>query len=218
MSKQHACVYCGKLLSKMSCHLTSCHQNEAEVPKVLIIRKRTKQRFQAWGALVNKGDYSYNINAITEKKGVLIPKYRARYNEVERQTTDLIPCEFCFALFAKHDLHVVWRHRKSCYMNPGDKKTRRGEGVANGRLLLPTASSHQLNIDIITRMRDDEVKTGVVSDSLIIKFGNRLVEKHGTSPEKINYISNRLRELERLKLECKSLEQSLQSITHMLNP
>ena len=60
-------------------------------------------------------------------------------------------------------------------------------------------------------MRDDDIKLTVKSDLRILDLGKRLYKKHGHENHKIQYISQKLRELARLLLNCKSLTTDIKS-------
>ena len=60
-------------------------------------------------------------------------------------------------------------------------------------------------------MRDDDITLTVKSDLRILDLGKRLYKKHGHENHKIQYISQKLRELARLLLNCKSLTTDIKS-------
>ena len=70
--------FCEKLLPNIARHLTLVHPDEAEVAKILNVRKGSKERRELWGILVNKGDFHHNYDVLEKSTGCLIPKYRQK--------------------------------------------------------------------------------------------------------------------------------------------
>ena len=60
---------------------------------------------------------------------------------------------------------------------------------------------------IFQRMKVDEISTTCKVDVTIINFGNKLYSKHANNEVQTKYISNKLRELDRLAIKMKSLEE-----------
>ena len=104
--KRHACKYCSKLVLKMSTHLQDRHSDESEVAQILVMPKNSKERRNAWGKLLNEGDWQHNYNVLRNKKGTLIQKYRSDRDTVE----DFVACSHCKGLYHKRVLSVHWRH------------------------------------------------------------------------------------------------------------
>ena len=197
-NKPHVCIFCEKMVKNIARHLEQTHQNEPEVVKILLIRKRSKERRKAWECLVNKGDFHHNYQVFEKGNGMLIPKYRKKTPTTEGNGVNYIPCEFCQGLFVKTDL---WKHQKSCQENSAPHP--RGKPVSRGRLLLPVNSSYgDLHKLIISRMNDDAVKSAIVGDMRIMTYGRRLVDKYGSVQK--NYITQKLRQMGRLLVQLKS--------------
>jgi hypothetical protein len=57
-NKPHVCIFCEKMVKHIARPLEQTHNNEPEVVKILLMRKRSKARRKAWECLVNKGDSS----------------------------------------------------------------------------------------------------------------------------------------------------------------
>lgn len=201
-NKPHVCIFCEKMVTNIARHLEQTHNNEPEVVKILLMRKRSKPRRKAWECLVNKGDFHHNYQIFEKGHGMLIPKYRKKTATTEEKGVNYVPCEFCRGLFVKTDL---WKHQKSCQ----DKSTPhpRGKPVSQGRLLLPVSSSYSdLHQHILNRMKDDDVKAAIARDRRVMEYGRRMVDKYGSVQK--NYKTQKLRQLGRLLLQLK-----LESIT-----
>ena len=195
-TKLHCCVYCEKLYTKMARHLEQKHVNESDVAKVVVLAPKSNERRIAWSVLVNKGDYNHNYNVIDKGTDCVIPKYRARTT----QSSDVgcyLPCEFCLAMHVKADL---WRHQRSCSLNPkandskATGKAKRSAPATTGKLLLPTKTkTRDVYANVVLPMKNDDIKSIVEMDPLIMAYGARLYEKYGNECHNRNYISNKLR-------------------------
>lgn len=216
-NKADACLFCEEnaLHQNIARHMSRAHANETEVVKILLLKKGSKERRRAWRTVINKGNFAHNISVLEKKSGVIIPKYRARSEDPDAEK--YIPCDMCHAFFSKGDL---WKHQKKCRSTTqSGGRAGRGQAVARGRLLLPVPHLYSANskfyLDILSDMKDDEVKRAVLGDPRISDFGSRLYFKHGHEPSHHNYIRTKLRELGRLLI---GLKGTVKTIDECLDP
>ena len=194
--KKHACKFCGKLVTKISMHLQRVHKGEPEVIKVMMMKKGSVERRQAWGILLNEGDYAHNFSVLNARSGQIIPKYRSKEGK-KKKANQYVACVFCKALYCKS---FVALHSKNCPQMPGTNIAKRGQSAALGRLLLPvpidvpSAFYH----NCLAKMKDDAITRTVLHDALILKYGKRLYMKRDVEEHFSVHISGRLRELGRL--------------------
>lgn len=191
--KQHNCKFCHKMVLKMSTHLIDCHYDKKEVKNILEMTKGSKERRRAFIALQNQGDFRYNMEVLRSGKGTVIPKYRTRSKKIE----NLLACRYCKGLYQKR---VLFLHSKNCSMKPTDEPFRKGDALRQGRLLLPVPSTIDEDFyrQVITRMRDDDIKHIVKTDPLILEYGRRLFYRRDLEEHTANQISSKMRELARL--------------------
>nr|XP_022296603.1 uncharacterized protein LOC111106281 isoform X2 [Crassostrea virginica] len=210
-NKKHSCLFCEKVLANMARHYTLVHFNEPQVAKILILPKKSKERRQLWEKLVNNGDFEHNYSVIEKGHGVIIPKYRKESSE-SVVLKDYVPCFHCKGMYKKTDL---WKHTSQCSVGSKTLHSEKQNHVKLGRLLFPsTCANKHFQEKVLSVMKDDEIKTVIVSDKRIIDFGSRMFEKHGKDEHKNIYISQKLRELGRL-VKC-SKNQSLNSVDELL--
>lgn len=208
--KRQCCFYCGQLNTKISRHLTTHHASEIEVAKILSLPKKSKERKKAWTELGAKGNSLYNEKVLEAGTGMIIPKYRPAANKNEKK---YLPCEYCRAYIVRSDL---WKHHKTCVAKPDGVKS---DGpVKNSSLLVPVDCSHELNRDVISKMRDDVIKTIVKSDSLIKEFGERRYGKTGKHQHTHQHISQRLRELGRFVQAMKKNDKEITNLSQCISP
>ena len=128
--KKHCCKFCKKMVTKMSTHLRLCHRSESEVAYVLAMKKGSKERREAWGKILNEGDYKHNYEVLESHKGKLIPKYRTRNSSVE----DLVVCVHCKGLYNRY---LLYQHNKKCFMRGDTEKSKKNQPVRDGKLAMP---------------------------------------------------------------------------------
>lgn len=199
-NKRHACLFCEKVMPNMARHLSLKHHEEAEVAKILILPKKSKERRRLWEEIVNKGNFHHNYSVIEKGKGIIIPKYR-KDDKSKADVKDYVPCYYCKGFYKRTEL---WKHTASCGGKSKELKSHTQNHVKLGRLLLPTSCNNvQFELKVLNVMRDDKVKSVVMTDRRIIDLGVRMFQKHGHEEHKYLYISQKIRELGRLLLFCK---------------
>lgn len=218
--RQLACYYCRQLLvHRIRVHLHTCHEKEPEVAKAMAATGHEKE--VAYTLIRNKGNFKHNIDVLASGKGELI---FARTPEHEAYGKDYLPCIHCYAFYKKDEL---WRHIKfHCVCYPGDRKARkttRETGIqAKAVLLLESCIAPEdtgLDIDsefrkeVLDKMMKDPVYQIIVTDPLILAFGQVLYSKLGR--RRHNNIAQRMRQLGRLR---KTLDKhSEESVKPTLN-
>lgn len=70
---------------------------------------------------------------------------------------------------------------------------------------------------VLIKMRDDDVKSILQTDDLILSFGYRLFEKVGCNDHQFQYVSQRLRELGRLLIVMKD-QYGIRSLVEVIKP
>ncbi|KAJ8311586.1 hypothetical protein KUTeg_010941 [Tegillarca granosa] len=118
-NKVHACIYCKQVIANISRHLQIKHRKENEVAKILTLEKKSLERRKQWEKLVNKGDFSHNMNVLKKGKGIVIPKYRIRHKSAI-STQDYVSCKDCKGYYRTNDLS---KHQKMC-VGKNEKKNR----------------------------------------------------------------------------------------------
>lgn len=229
--KTHLCTFCGtSIRNKMSRHLLSVHMDEEAVKEILLLPKRSAQRRYLLQKHVNDGNFKHNIASVQKGKGNIVVARRSLLTN--RSTSDFTACEFCKKWMSKKNL---WRHTKVCLVrkeyyrshpDESDKKKQRVAAVRRGQALVNNAAfdkkGNSLN-ELISRMRDDEVKQIVVSDELICReAGLRMCgigRKVDQKQDDIYRVSQTARMLGRIVLVARQTipDVSLDSLIHPQN-
>ena len=196
--KRDFCKFCEKPQAKLIRHMTLKHGNEHEVAGFLALPLKSRRRLLMQKKLRNDGNYMHNVDVLEKDDGEIIPVRRPSASDYSSQ--DFIPCEYCRAMYVKHNL---WKHQKKCPFKPPESSNKRCQG--SGSLLLPFSSeaSEGLKRDIMTAMNQDDVTSVVRVDDLIMKFGSRLHFKHSHVKHRFPYIKERIRQMGRFLLEVK---------------
>uniref|UniRef100_K1PTK9 Uncharacterized protein n=1 Tax=Magallana gigas TaxID=29159 RepID=K1PTK9_MAGGI len=143
---------------------------------------------------------------------MIVPKYRPREDE-QKEAKLYIPCQFCFGTYKKEDL---WKHQKRCPFKSPSVSNK--NAVQSGKLLLPiVGEKKEFYEKVLIKMRDDDVKSILQTDDLILSFGYRLFEKVGCNDHQFQYVSQRLRELCRLLIVMKD-QYGIRSLVEVIKP
>ncbi|VDI02818.1 Hypothetical predicted protein [Mytilus galloprovincialis] len=74
--------------------------------------------------------------------------------------------------------------------------------IKSGTFLLPTKDEYKnLQDNVISKMIEDDIKTAVLGDPVVMNFGNKLYEQMGHIAHRQVYISQKMRELGKLSIK-----------------
>ena len=111
-NKKLFCLFCFKPFHKMARHLEQVHANEREVASALGHPKGSKERRVSMQSISNEGNYIHNAEVIRTGRGELVPRKRPM---MKAERSNFMHCFFCHGLFLRK---VLWRHNKTCAMQP----------------------------------------------------------------------------------------------------
>lgn len=161
---------------------------------------------------MNRGNYEHNYEVIKEGSGMIVPKYRQIEDE-QKEAKLYVPCQFCFGTYKKEDL---WKHKKRCPFKSPSVSNK--NAVQSGKLLLPiVGEKKEFYEKVLIKMRDDDVKSILQTDDLILSFGYRLFEKVGCNDHQFQYVSQRLRELGTFLIVMKD-QYGIRSLVEVIKP
>ncbi|KAG7487017.1 hypothetical protein JOB18_044609 [Solea senegalensis] len=119
--KKQYCLYCKKAYVKMARHLERAHHNKLDVAKALSLPKGSLERKKQLEYIRNRGNYAHNAAVIESGKGELVPFKRP---SKDAQGKDFMHCAYCQALFTRK---VLWRHKRSCKLQPAPVPVKPGK-------------------------------------------------------------------------------------------
>ncbi|KAF5274676.1 hypothetical protein FQR65_LT16906 [Abscondita terminalis] len=195
-NKRHACYFCHKLLQNMSRHFETKHFQEIEVAKVLAISKNSKKRRDAFGELIEAGDFYHNCEVLASKTGELILVRRPTPAEAFNLTYEEYgPCSKCLGfLLKKHQIE------SSAILN---------------EILSSQLSPEFLN-NVVDKLRVDDIAIALKGDDLVMRFGSFLYEKYSDTQQEL--IRQSMRQLGRLILHLRTINSKIQSLSDALTP
>jgi hypothetical protein len=214
--KLHYCVYCEKSFTNITKHLLRKHKNEKEVVEINNLPLQSKGRKDLLLKLRNAGDYNHNFDILKSGKGTLVTFSRKEGDN--HLPTDYLPCEDCLAFFSKETL---WKHRKNCVFRKGDDSKRKVQSAASFLLPVTRTTSEGMKENILKKMVMDDISLIVRNDSLILKVGEKLFEKHGQHGQHQHlstYISQKMRVLGRLVAQARQICPEIQYLTDIILP
>ena len=212
-AKKNCCYYCGKLVSKIGRHLQS-HATEKEIIEISS-KKNKREKTIALKELRLLGNYRYNLDCLERGSGNIIVMRAPTFN---CRATDFIPCPSCFGFVYKRELY---KHCRECpfklegaISNPMDEAK---------LLLMPKhltlQGSDELNRCILNKLRNGSVKKKILDDPLIIAFGQSQMKRlRAAKGDKHSYLSQRLRLLGRLLIECERISSCSVSLDDLCKP
>lgn len=208
-SKKHFCLYCKVAFTQLEKHLEKRHLEETEVAHAVHFPKGSKVRQSLLEQIRNKGDYEHKCDLV--KSGV--GKATAQQKTPSACARDFQPCRHCFAFYRKTEL---WRHEQSCRGREGGGKSSETAGKGEG---LPLSESFAEGCgEIISTMYQDDVAKQVRNDALICKYGHLLYAKYGRDRSQFAYIAQKMRELGRLVLAVRELDNSVKYLHEICVP
>lgn len=203
--KKSYCYYCSVPQSQVQRHWFSKHSSEKDVIEIDLCKDKIK-RNQMIARLRNLGNHCHNAEVIQKGQGELMVTHR---KTVAADAREYLPCDRCYSYVKKGQL---WRHK--CRFG----KSQKGRRANQSQLLLPApvGMSHTV-YELLSCMKDDDVKFVAKCDSLIFEFARKLIQAKGM--QKKSYIKDKIREITRflIQLRKSSGEENL-CMADCINP
>ena len=223
LDKQQFCYYCQKPQLKQARHLTTQHNTEPFVARLLAVKDTNPSEYQkGLKRLKCLGNFIHNVKSLKENKNDIVVVKRP---SKARNISEYLPCIHCYGFYVVDEL---WKHTKNCEMTTAEEDLDVDITDASKRLLndsnviqqskcllasacLPDCGGLSMSADmrtLINAMHTDELPAVVRKDHILLLFGETLLKKYG--PARKNDIAQRLRQLSRLLLKCReTLSNSL---------
>ncbi|XP_072400855.1 uncharacterized protein [Diabrotica undecimpunctata] len=191
------------MVLQFSRHIERNHPDEIEVQRILSKPKNSRERKELLANLRKKGNFIINSEGCKrpQKTSVLL-------NE-----EDYLPCTNCYGFYSKKQL---WKHRKVCAKNlNSSSKTAQSDG--QNFLTKQTKVDERLRNQVFPRMRPDSVSLVAKKDELICAYGSRYISVHREA-HFVNVASRKMRELAKILIEIKKLNNNVRNLFHSLQP
>lgn len=176
------CLYCSKMQSALTRHLSTKHKQEPAVAAAL--SKPPVERRKAFDNLKKEGIFKFNQTEMAKED----PDYMRERVNVDND--NLVLCSKCKGLFSKS---YKARHQIQC-------------GKTSGQVMIPlipmkdmvvTDLSDEFNA-VLNKMIIDEVSTIAKTDPIILVIGARIFNGNKCKEEKICEVEKRVRQTMRL--------------------
>ncbi|XP_059223940.1 uncharacterized protein LOC131997276 [Stomoxys calcitrans] len=210
-TKQHFCIFCNKLQSKLARHFFLKHKSEKQIKRAMAMPKKCSERLQILETLRKKGDFIHNTNQ-SKNSGILITT-RQKLKSGETPD-DYTCCKKCKGFFK---IVNIRKHLKKC-CGPGNKGNRKN--LIEGRQLtqyIHPAASDLLKLEIFPVLNNDNLVKEIRYDELIIKFGNKLAEKLVPQHQHDQVRAN-MRLLGRFVIEMKKISPDVKELKDIYKP
>lgn len=189
--KRFPCIYCGKMLLKISRHVLEMHKTEQLVMKARELKPQDKERDAILSEIRKEGCFRHNSKVLTEATGELIVERRPR--EKNTRPEQYRPCTKCKGFYHKTNLST---HIKACGDGTYDRRDSEALYAAMRSKANPSSIQRVLN-----QMVDDDIKDIAEKDDIIRAYGEALYTHHYESKETL--VSTKMREISKLVKEVR---------------
>jgi len=155
------CPFCDKSETRLSRHMSTVHQTEPKVKKILCLPKTLRRKQLA--LLRNQGLAKKNLE-----------KESPDLEPIKKTDADKVTCQSCLGVYAKKKFYL---HAKIC---PGAKKIRTS--------LLPMVGNFDGFTDILNSFHEDDIGEICRTDDIIITVGRILWNKDKTKVDKTDEV------------------------------
>ncbi|XP_057296732.1 uncharacterized protein LOC130625649 [Hydractinia symbiolongicarpus] len=166
------CVFCKKMCSKLTDHIKNCHKELKVVKKTLMLKKR--ERVNAFQQMKRLGIKEFNEKEAVKKN----PIYQGE--KKRRKHQKLVRCSICSAFISKR-FFSTHKHRCSKKFD----STAVPIPLLEDCLLTSTRLSDEFIIDVLGKVRDDELGGIVRKDEFILYLGYKHYNKNKHKKSKI---------------------------------
>ncbi|XP_061625007.1 uncharacterized protein LOC133475722 isoform X2 [Phyllopteryx taeniolatus] len=198
--RRNYCLFCSKPLVKMSKHLQRQHSHKDEVAAALRFPKGSRERYKVWNRLINEGNFEHNKQVLRTGEGQLAARKRPL---TTGQAQDFLHCLYCRGLYMKKNLAG---HMKRCpERKKKDDKPRVGQERVETRCALEVMGNLGISTDfhaILSQMIYDDVTRLIISEPVLLSYGEDMLAQHGTDGKRQEYMRQNLRLMARLVLEA----------------
>lgn len=228
--RKNFCPFCEKLITNLSRHLVTRHNDKAEVKEYVSLSSESpRERKHRRAAITNKirhlGNKIYNTQIVENKRnGSYLPVKRSSHQKYMVNNLTHVVCNHCLGFFKKESLY---RHTSKCkQFSSGESETNEECQENKKQVILPdhstlmvknNSASELLKKEVFPKMQKDAETVIAQGDNIITKYGSHLRFTHRTERQ-IHYCSSRMRTLARLFLKMKIVLPELKEFRDCINP
>jgi len=216
--KRQFCLYCSRGVTKLPRHLSRKHVDKPEVKMGLTLPVNSKERRNWFDNIRKRGNFYHNVEVLHSDSGIIVP---VRRSKCASDPSDSLPCEVCYGFYSSKEL---WRHVKACKLKIGNVGTARMAQSRGKMMLLSTLCKEQYPrafvLNILEKLRPDQVTAVVLSDPNILRFGLEEYECRGQShlSHQHSYVRSKMRQLARLLQKARDINNSIKSLIQLIDP
>lgn len=198
-------------------HLERNHKDEVIVRKMMSLNPKTK---------TEAAERQNIISTLRKQAYFTMKSEHDTFNPVKKPNNfenvspeGYYPCAWCLGYYQGK---YLFRHRKKCPIKPQTEngsvkpKTESQNMLASMKVGSRFMKESRLRKEVFDNMRADSISLEAKSDPLICLYGEHILKKHKRK-QILNSISNKIREMGRLKIEMKAIRKFDQMID-VLNP
>lgn len=212
--KTHYCLYCSRPYAKIVRHLEGAHGDKSDVAQALSLPKGSKERKRRLDHIRNRGNYAHNTSVMQSGDGAMVP-FRRPPQEARGQ--DFMHCVYYQGLYLRK---LLWRHMHACPFKPGSVVPGPGRNRVQSMCAYTGPVPATLNErlwTIVSSMSPDPISRIIKTEPAIIEFGQRWLNKRGTSAKSEEDVCERMRDLGCLVQGART-QTSLKTMEDFIHP
>lgn len=211
--KSYYCLWCDKYIQKFSRHIQTVHKDKNEIKAILNVNC-PKERENLVSKLRNEHAFTHNYKLKDRGPFLVRRRPNKRLPITKYIADDYIPCDRCKVILLKTNLH---RHYKLC--KDLNLQSNRGRRVESRRMvaLHNEYGSASLKDRILPFLIEGKLKQKILSDELVILYGNRLVEKYPSGVHE-KHIRAKLRTIGRFLLAAEEIDPRVKNLACIAQP
>lgn len=214
-TSRNYCYVCGESKAKISRHLFTHKNEEADIAKAFALRRKSKERKRLLIELRNRGNFKHNQKVLKSNQGPLKLIRKLSISNTDKK--ELAVCLYCKGM---HVRRHMWRHLQKCpakkyTQSPVVVKTKISTMVA----VAESPDSQGLSSDlrnVLKKLKDDEVASVVRNDSHILQLAQYIHLYNEGKTKNVSHIQQKLREMGRLLLQLRT--KSIFSFEEAIKP
>lgn len=190
-------------------HLFRHHPNNKEVQAIQKLKPKSKERLALVASLRKQGYFHLYI-----EKDIMRP--------VRSSKNDKIVCTYCLG---HYDKKILYKHVRRCKNRPPDITKPGKKCTSKSQTFMATMlsknhdylKSSRIKKEVFDIMRADDISAAAKNDPLICLYGETLLSKHKRK-QIATVISNKMREMARMLLAVKSINNDVRGMFDLLRP
>lgn len=204
--KANICFLCQREYSKISCHLKTHINEDAEVAQAFSLPEGSRQRKKLLEKLRNRGNLKLKNNEVLKTHGDSLNVKSSAHGTDKKYNY----CIHCKGMYLQTRLR---NHMEKCPSKPKETEHQGRQPELSLESVVTSACSNAVSenglLKILGHMHDDDIARALSSDFCLDRFSKSLYSLHGHDPAKHDYIRQKILDLGRFLLTMRKTSSIL---------